>query len=315
MSETYFRFPLALLAYKPDDPESTLQTIVSTCVVEVGRKTYAGYDAKELRRLAAEHDADKYAELAPKSADDHLIFMGAKTLNVSLGHIDSTRERHDEAQVFLRIASAAAQNNRVNIKTELFWSCHSTVTGKDVDRSLSWREFRVLSALLSKVGTSKYAKCGWQEIAARACGWCGKKDKALATNHAVARRNPLVLSREQIRTTLARLESDQFFARFQYRRAESWFSFSCGDDREALVKWISNSKARRAEQVRIKREKDALDSAVVLSRKGIHHLPTTINGSNHLTTTINGKRGKVTTINGKRKSGELPPPDHHVTTT
>ena len=138
---------------------------------------------------------------------------------------------------------------------------------------------------------------------------------ALATAKETLRREPLLLSREQIRTTLTRLESDQFFARFQYRRAESWFSFSCGDDREALVKWISNSKARRAEQVRIQREKDALDSAVVLSRKGINHLPTTINGSNHLTTTINGKRGKVTTINGKRKSGELPPPDHHVTTT
>jgi hypothetical protein len=279
------------------------------------RSTFRTSDIAELRRMAVERDAESYAKLGPKSHDDHLIVMGAKPLNVSLGHIGSTRDRHDEAQDYLRSASAAAQNNRVNIKTELFWSCHSTAAGKDVDRSLSWREFRVLCALLSKVGSSKYAKCGWQEIVARACGWCGKKDMALATAKEALRRKPLLLSREQIRTTLARLESDQFFARFQYRRAESWFSFSCGDDRQALVKWISNSKARRAEQIRIQREKDALDSAVVLSRKGINHLTTTINGSNHLATTINGKAGKRTTINGKRKSGELPPPDHHVTTT
>jgi hypothetical protein len=155
MSDTFFRFPLALLAHKPDDADSTLQTIVSTCIVEVGRKAYIGYDVKELRRLAIEDDAEKYAELSPKSHDDHLIFMGGKRLNVSLGHIGSTRDRYEEAQKYLRNASAAAQNNRVNIKTELFWNCHSTVAGKDVNRSLSWREFRVLSALLSKVGSSK----------------------------------------------------------------------------------------------------------------------------------------------------------------
>jgi hypothetical protein len=315
MSEGFFRFQLGLLAIYPDSGEFTLQAIVSACVVEVGRKTFASYDLKELRRLAVEHDADKYAELAPKSHDDHLIFMGAKTLNVSLGRIDSTRDRYEKVQEYLLGLSAAAQNNRINIKTELFWDCHSTVAGKQVDRSLSWREFRVLCALLSKVGSSKYAKCGWQEIVARAAGWCGKSDRALTTPKELARRKSLLLTREQIRATLTRLESDQFFARFQYRRAESWFSFSCGDDRQALVKWISNSKARRAEQVRIQREKDALASTVVLTRKGTNHLPTTINSNNHLTTTINGKAGKRTTINEKRKSAELPPPTNHLTTT
>lgn len=265
----YFRFPLALLAYNPSDPLATITTIFQWCPVDAGNAMYAENDEAELIDMAKDADLEEYRKVEPDGADELRAFMGAKLVGLANFRCDQLIRGYRDAEKFLRLCSSESVKNRVNMSSDWLWSCVYTLRGTDTERTLSWREFCILSALLSKIGSAKYAKCGWQEIQARAAGICGKSGMKLVTVSEQKRREPLMLSRDKIRATLDRLEADAFFARFQYNRAESWFSFSCPEGREKLIEWVSGKKVRRAETLKRKRATDEASGAAITARKGL----------------------------------------------
>jgi hypothetical protein len=190
--------------------------------------------------------------------------LAADMLGVHYRNITDLQTTVLEARGFLGSVSPAAYKNTVQIKTDWVWDCRQTISGETPERSLSFREFRVLCALLSKVGAKGVKKCSWREVQARAAGFCGKADMASCSSESRQRIAPLILSRAEIRTTLRRLEINNFFARYNHgwrgRARESWFTFSMPrEDFRDLVLSRKVQAQLRYEELR-RQDREAADS-------------------------------------------------------
>lgn len=187
---TFFRFPLwALSAF--ETPKERLDKLVGYCVIAVGSKQIE--DANEVYKT---EDAWKH---------------GCKLLNVTWtgknAHKDALRE-------FQTIALECTGKNKatVSISTSFFWNCVCGLRGTAADKPLSYREFSVLCAVLSKIGDKEFASCSWREIQRRALGYASAADMAAHLGKRADQASPL--SRQQIRDTLDDLNRCRFFARF-----------------------------------------------------------------------------------------------------
>ena len=143
---------------------------------------------------------------------------GSKLLDVSGGnrasHAQTWATHHKQGQVFFRI------------KSEWLWNAIYTArkeAGEEVKnefKPMSWREFRLLSAILSsKVNTYHFTFLGWESIQARACGFHSKElfEKGRATLPAHCE----PLTRQMIRDGCDKLEALGFFARCRYSRGRT----------------------------------------------------------------------------------------------
>jgi hypothetical protein len=83
------------------------------------------------------------------------------------------------------------------------------------ERGISWREFRILCAILSvKTNRAGFAFIGWETIQARSCGFTTKEAFRNADNIPDHLAPPL--SHKMIRPILERLENLGFYARFHF---------------------------------------------------------------------------------------------------
>ena len=305
MSETFFRFPLALLALDPQVARRTQSTIVDWCVVDVGNSTFGHLTHEDLVKEAKDQDIDRFRELNPTGSDQLQAFLGAKILNVRYtGSVRHVKENHSDAEDFLSRSSKSSRNNRVNVSSELLWSCFYTLKGTATERTLQWRDYRIICALTSKIGKFGFQKCGWGEIQARAAGWCGKADMESASVQEFKRREPLILTRDKIRTSLDRMEADNSFARYMHasgkRGGESWFSFSCGGDRNKLIEMVSTRKCRRRDKLNGLRAADKIRSTEMQEKQSPPSSPQPIPN-------INQNGGEIPNINTRTKSVESSP--------
>ncbi len=315
LENRFYRFPLVSLAY-PADPLETILNIMAWCLLDIGTRASDGMPESgkvwSLYEFEREKDPEMFERVPPKTLDEALLFRGAMIANVDLHSPCSEYvKRQVKLDRFIRAHPGPASKNTVTIKSNLKWSCIYTLREMPQERTLSWQEFQILCALLSKIGNGKFAKCGWKEIQARAAGWCGKTDltKAPATEREA--REHLILTRDQIRTTLIRLETDNFFARFIYNRAESWFSFSCKGDRKILQQWVAALKVRRSQSIRTKREEDSACSASIFALKNPGPLPTASPDPDILVNFHNdGKK-----LPSRKKAQTTPPPCPHPAPT
>ena len=302
----FYRHPIGLLAYTPHDPCGTQNTILNWCVFDVGNSAFGHLTATELTKEAQAKDMDAFKDLKPRTREELLAFLGAELLGVQFSEsVSGVAAAHFEANRFLKTVSEAARRNKVNVSGQFFWDCLHTLRGRPGERSLGWREYRILCALLSKIGSSKFKKCGWQEIQARSAGWCGKTDMRDATPIELERRQPLILTRDKIRTSLDRLEADNFFARlaFGIKAGETWFSFSCGGERKQLVEWVTARKARRAKRL-IELRRD--DAGVSMSIQRLKERTSPTNPQR--IPNINQEESKIPTINGAAETEKSSPP-------
>lgn len=262
--ERWLRFPIALLAYQPESPVVTLDAIIDYCLWTVG--------GSERAREITSRTVDSYAKenkiSARKCSEHQRLIRGALILNINGGDCDRIVSVVNSVHGYLSEAGSAGKN-MANLNSELFWRAVRTARGTEEKQELSWRDFRFISAVLSKVGAKKFDRCGWLEIQARAAGWCGKLDMLSATTEEQARRCPLILTQDQIRATRDELEACNFFCRVKWRTGgkgnggESWYSFSTktGDEgRAELMQWISEKKYRMKAGLIQKR---ALDVALI----------------------------------------------------
>jgi hypothetical protein len=131
--------------------------------------------------------------------------------------------RTADAQTWLRLHRHAEVFFR--IKSDFMWAAINTArrdAGRDttVERPLSWREFRVIAAILSgKVNSHNFSFLGWETIQARSCGYHTKK--LFEANERSLPEHCQPLSRWMIRDACDKLEALDFFTRVRYSKGES----------------------------------------------------------------------------------------------
>lgn len=138
------------------------------------------------------------------------------------------------------------------IKSEWLWNAVYTAraeNGGDVNndfKPLSWREFRILAAILSAPVKKfqGFVFLGWESIQARACGF-HRKD-LLTSNKSELPPHCQPLTRSQIDLTTSRMEVLKFYLRFRYskgdRGGKTAYSFR-HETREKLAEAVGKFQA------------------------------------------------------------------------
>jgi hypothetical protein len=228
MSENYFTFPLAVLngADSSDDecdtaaaPLRSLELALHCGVHGAGKgfRHRHGHEAfkERLGAICDELHIGNSGRPGPCTARSEVL-VGAHTCNVRLGSY--------EASQLDRIAAAAnlvpTGGPLVRMKADFFWAAfHQARAEADPEapwpeRGISWREFRVLCAILSvKTNRAGFAFIGWETIRVRACGFAGKT--AFRTAEMIPDHLAPPLSHKQVRNTTDAMEACGFYARFR----------------------------------------------------------------------------------------------------
>jgi len=160
------------------------------------------------------------------------------------------------------------------MKGSYFWAAHSQaraeVSPEETwpEKGISWREFRILCAILSaRTNRAKFAFIGWETIQARSCGFTRKEDyknaKVIPSHLAPP------LSHKQIRTTCDDLEALGFYARFRFSSGSrgGLMAYSFRHDRDALAFAVCDHvNFQDRVSVRQNREEDTIKCLQLLER-------------------------------------------------
>ena len=265
MAETdpYYQFPLYALNYK--NPLTALNYIISYSISKVGEHFldyYEGIHMKKALELLEEtsyYDQWKEVLSAPNCLPYRhtCVIVGSMKCNVTLPtetfeYLDATLEEADEIERFV----GGRYYPQVRIRYDYLWEMINFLRKKvgenyPVGREAvaRWNQFRVLCAILSKVGNKRFSKCTWREIQARSAGFKGIEDyKAYKSYSCADYYKQDELSRDQIRKIVNDLEFYKVVTKIQYSRSESYFSFK-NMSVEELVTAIYKEKHKREERL------------------------------------------------------------------
>lgn len=247
--QPFLRFPLPILA-SGLEPCETFDNILAWCCRDVGRKLRdkSGLERHDLVELAQFPDvirAGMWKQVDPDDDDQFFTYLGAVKLRVTLGPAHFARlagclDLFFEDQLEEELMSATEMRTYVNLTSDVYWAASNHADGIEAADWLTWDQFRVFCAIQSKLGKKGWGECGWQEIQARAAGW----NRKLPTldKRVKAWREPLILSRKQIRNIVELLWDTGRFARWS-RRGEAWYGL--GMDEETLIRQVLTRKSKR----------------------------------------------------------------------
>ena len=255
-SDRYFTAPLSILR-SSNTPLEALHNVVSCGIVNagIGYRKDKGEDEFQILLEQANDEAEKkgVAYSPPhnlKLQDSGGMQMlkvravelweaahaGAKLCGVTGG------SRADDARIWATHRHEGAVFFR--IKSERVWNAINTAkreAGENVEsdsKPLSWREFRILAAILSAPVHPKrgFVFLGWESIQARSCGFHRKDLFDAGENTLPLHCQPF--TRSQIDLTTSRMEANKFYLRFRYskgdRGGKTAYSFR-HDSREKLA--------------------------------------------------------------------------------
>lgn len=292
--DNYYTAPLSILRSGKSHLEA-LESALACGIVNagIGYEKHHGEEAfKELLKEASKEAGEqrlptkppkdlalKYADgsaVPPFEADQQWKYAhaGFKLLRIIGGRRDVDAQHwlnnHRTGGVFFKLRSDWMWGAVYQARRE---------DGKDVQATeapISWREFRILAAILS-AGCNRhgFVYLGWESIQARACGFHSKElfenGKASLPEHCQP------FTRDQIMRTCERLEGLRFFLRLRDSKGPRGglmaYSFR-HETRELLADAIAKKKAENSSleaQVKQNREAD-----MALSRRNpqvTHNLP------------------------------------------
>jgi len=257
MSETYLRFPLALILTSGSSGDF-FNKATAFAVVNAG----LGFE-----RNRSQIEWEKMIEDLPSEKVSLHALVGAKLLRLSLGDKSGLMDERE----YRKIMSDCSGSPVISMPSDHFWTAAKTqqyvdgIIDQAPDRMISWREFRILLAVSSlPYNTRKFSVAGWESISRRACGFHTKKDfNAFEESDSTSWREHFApLSRYQTTTTLDKLESLRFFIRHRISKGAvggmTAYSFR-HDARSALAKDCADWQAfNSGEQVRETRSEDHL---------------------------------------------------------
>lgn len=206
----------------------------------------ASKDDGRVSALKSDCDALSGGELGFRSRVDaaelwNNALLGWSILGISGGN------RTAEAQTWLRLHRHGEVFFR--IKGDFLWKAIGTARREaglesSIGPSLSWREFRVLAAILSaKTNSYGFVFLGWEIIQARACGYHSKK--LFNENKATLPPHCQPLTRSMIRGVCDKLEALGFFGRVRYAQGGvgGLMAYTVTLERAALVEAVKKWQA------------------------------------------------------------------------
>lgn len=261
MSEHYFTFPLAVLRAGRSPHESI--DLASDCGMLNAGRGYRRHNSGEAfqekldaifeqREIAKKNRPGTYTEEAE-------ILVGAAICDVRLGEYT----RFHLSNVLSGIQTVMSSGAFVRMKADYLWLAFKQTKAEEdpvapwPERGISWREFRILAAILSvKINRSGFAFIGWETIQHRSCGFTSKVDFKNAETIPDHLAPPL--TRKQIRTTCDALEDLGFYARFRFSTGKvgGHMAYSFRHQRDELAKVVCDSVNFR-DRAKIKANRDA----------------------------------------------------------
>ena len=220
-TDHYFTAPLALL-HSGTGALDVLERCVSCGIVNAGIGHRRTYGEAAFQTLLTTATAGARSQGLPTECpkDVRLYFWQAALAGSQfLGIRGGSCARH--AAVY----QAQLQPGAVFFRLRADWMWNAIHTARQAAgeeatkdfKPLSWREFRILAAILSaKVNSYGFTFLGWESIQARACGFHSKA--LLQAGKATLPAHCQPLSRRIIRQELDKLEALGFFARCRYAK-------------------------------------------------------------------------------------------------
>ena len=222
-NETYYTVPLSLLRAGKSAVE-VLEHCVSCGIVNAGighHRTY-GSGAFQMMLDAARAKARHQRWPAECPAGVAATLWEAALVGAQVVGLPACNPAHD-VSVFSQYQRPGAVFFR--IRSDWLWNAIHTARqaageedpGAGAYKPLTWREFRLLAALLSgKVNRLGFVFLGWESLQARACGHHSKALFQAGKDSLPAHCQPF--SRDVIRTTMDKMEALGFYARCRYAR-------------------------------------------------------------------------------------------------
>jgi hypothetical protein len=195
----FFFFPICLLAPRDDGQHTTtLNRIISWCVVDTGRKCLERMSELEIKGILKPRILPP--DFSKENVDHKAIVLGAKTLKVVVPSCHSILQERGEAE---EIRSSHRHHGAVvmlTVAVEFLWEC---LKGEQP----GYRDFCTLCAVNSIIGTKDYPSLVRRElIRVRQIGF--KTRKVLDFTMRVSGKKAIreMLTDSELRTSLDRLE-------------------------------------------------------------------------------------------------------------
>lgn len=234
MSDTFFQFPLCLLAYHADVRER-LDSIISFGAVEAGATRRRKLSTAEARTKAKEIAARFKVKVAPSDERGMFAILGCDLIGITPGNLVAMLQRHRDASSF--VASFKAKHGPqplVKIRKDFAFDAR--------DGKLDCREFGIFAAVLSCIGAKAYpVRITREQVQARMLGYKTRLVMAAALVDRTDGTRPLTV--RQVGYTLHRLHELQFFARTRANERQTYYSIR--HDQAALEAAVFESKTYR----------------------------------------------------------------------
>lgn len=276
--DKYFTFPLSVLhgLAKDTTPLECLELAIDCGAYNAGRGYWCNYDDDEFEEQlerACDHYGFPLEEVEEGCETLKFYAVGAKICGISYEGTLKGFSQSANDSIKLIYNHTPHKTPYIRMSAKLLWAAvlqaryEIEPTEERPKHGLSWREFRILAAILSWPTTREgFTSIGWESIQFRSCGFVNREE------FKAAERIPghlLKLSRRQIRSTLDTLEELNFFARFRQstgpRGGRYYYSFR--HSRDELAKAVCD-KVNFQDRLRVAqhREEDARKCLELLKR-------------------------------------------------
>jgi hypothetical protein len=199
-SDRYFQFPLWLLS-KSDDHDGLGGSIIRYGTIAVGLDILKSLNPEQRKASCAKHN------LPASKRDSYGLasYLGEEKLNVTLGNRETAISMYRDIEV--ELDERSKECGKEPLVRVAYDRCFDFYRGN----LFSVREFRVLMAIYSCIGSKPYALVRFDAIRLRATGCKSEKVR----EHAEGRLDfvPPMLTLKQARGTVARLHQLGWFAR------------------------------------------------------------------------------------------------------
>lgn len=218
----YYILPLSIL-HSGQSALQVLNQCISCGIVNAGLGHRQVHGETAFQALLAQAHADAQARGEAVKRQPNIqqelwdaALAGARLLGISGGSRAGdvqTHQQHTQTprQVLFRMRHDWMWNAVYHARTL------EGDTARPPDKPFTWREFRIIAAILSaKLNSHDFAFLGWESIQARACGYHTKALLQAAQTAGTLPAHCQPLTRDMIRHDLDKLESLGFFGRCRY---------------------------------------------------------------------------------------------------
>lgn len=237
-SDTYFQFPLCLLAYGKG-VHTRLNDLVSFCCVETG-KIIAKQNPQEECLIEADEKASqmgcKFKGYARENKKQVAALLGADLLKVQFSDVEIIVDEWERMDVHrFHFEKVHGCDVKVRISTVFLWDTKNS--------GMSYREFSVLCAIYSCIGSKNHpVRITREMIQSRQLGYKSHRIKEMELSKRLDGSQPL--SHRQIGYTVDALHERGFFSRARANKRQTYYSnkLTHNEMEERLLKSKTYSK-------------------------------------------------------------------------